>query len=287
MKYTNKFELPQTVFDAVVEQEKEHIGADYSVTQLKKGAAEIALTMLHKDELERDISDSLNTLLGSAVHSILASKGNQENAEVYMEYKLDDVVISGTADLLEDDCTTDYKTCASWKVIYKDFDDWSYQLRAYNFLRLIKTGKLVLKGKIISFIKDHSPTQAERDSSYPQTPIYPIDFTFTKEEILSIPDEWKAKIHDVNEIIKGNFIPCTEEERWHDPDKWALMKKGRISAVKLYDSEEEAKAACTDTNLYVEHRKGKDKKCDKYCDVGRCGFCPYYNETHTKEKENG
>ena len=285
MTYTNKLNLPQAFVDAVTEQEKEHQKADYSVTQLLKGSTEIALTMLHDNELVSDVSDNINVLFGSAVHSILEKHGGQD-AEVYMECDLNGHVISGKADLIESDLITDWKTCSSWKITFKDFTDWRKQLIAYSYLHWRNTNETITNGRIVALIKDWSPTSAERDRDYPQSPVAVLNFEWDWSEATELAVEFILKINKVEESIKtNNFPPCSEEDRWHEADKWALMKEGRQSALKLYDNEADAKEACNKPGLSVEHRRGKDKKCDKYCDVGRCGFCPYYNSTHKEVKD--
>jgi len=285
MTYTNKLNLPQAFVDAVMEQENEHHKADYSVTELLKGETEIALTMLHKNELEVDASDCINTLFGSAVHSILEKHGGQDT-EVYMECDLNGHILSGKADIIESDLITDWKTCSSWKITFKDFTDWRKQLMAYAYLHVMNTNEAITNGRIVALIKDWSPTNAERDSSYPQSPVAVLNFEWDWSEVTELANEFVNKINKVEESIKtNNFPPCSEEDRWHEADTWALMKKERKSAIKLYDNEEDAKSACNKPELYVEHRPGKDRKCDKYCDVGRCGFCPYYNSTHKEVKE--
>ena len=286
MTFTNRLDLPQAYVDAVVANEEEHVKADFSVTELLKGDTEIALNMLHGSELVCDVSDRFNTLLGSAIHSILEKFGGQES-EIYMVADIDGTLVSGTADRIDDDLITDWKSCASWKITYNDFDDWRKQLIAYAFLWWGHTRKTILNGRIIAFIKDWSPTQAERDKSYPQSPVVPINFKWTYEDMMEVPVKWSEKIDRIHSIInRMEFPPCSEEDRWHEPDKWALMKTGRKTAIKLYDSEKEADDACTENGMHVEYRPGNDKKCDRYCDVGRCGFCPHYNKTHKKENEN-
>ena len=54
-----------------------------------------------------------------------------------------------------------------------------------------------------------------------------------------------------------------------------MMKKGRKSAVRLLDSEEQAEAYVKDKNVkggYVEKREGENIRCDGYCSVRE--FCP-------------
>lgn len=65
---------------------------------------------------------------------------------------------------------------------------------------------------------------------------------------------------------------CTDEERWHKPDKWAVKKPGNKRALKLHDTREAAMAHAG-TTLEVEYRPGEDTKCLKYCSVAQ--FCDH------------
>ena len=70
MRWTNKFGLPQSIYDAVARDDYDH-GDAYSSTELIKDPCEILLSRRHFDELEEDISDSWYSVLGSAVHSVM------------------------------------------------------------------------------------------------------------------------------------------------------------------------------------------------------------------------
>jgi len=74
---------------------------------------------------------------------------------------------------------------------------------------------------------------------------------------------------------------CTDEERWFKPEKWAVMKKGRKRAVKLYDSPSEATLVAESLEPHqgqykVEHRKGEHTRCLYYCPVS--SFCLQFRE---------
>ena len=72
-------------------------------------------------------------------------------------------------------------------------------------------------------------------------------------------------------------------ERRASPDKRAVMKKGRKSAVRVLDSEEEAqKLAMDDKALYGEVRKGASKKCEGYCPCRE--FCGFYKEMNAEQE---
>lgn len=65
-------------------------------------------------------------------------------------------------------------------------------------------------------------------------------------------------------VIKGGVIvwtdddidPCTAEERWADGDKYAVMKNGRKTAVRVFDTQADADACAGElgNSHYVEHR---------------------------------
>jgi hypothetical protein len=69
------------------------------------------------------------------------------------------------------------------------------------------------------------------------------------------------------------------------------MKKGRKTAVRFFDAEEDAeqKAAELGTRRFVEKRLGESIRCQSYCLC--CDFCGFYQrnvkaaaETQTIEK---
>lgn len=290
MKITNKYNLPSALVNAV--EKHEHRKANFSVTQLLKGSTEIALEMKYPEKLEMDVSDMVNMLLGTAVHRLLEEQ-EEENVlnEFYMEVPIwGSLTVSGTADVIDKriEEISDYKTCSSWKIIYKDFDDWKEQGKGYCYLWFRLTGLLYRKFKIVAVIKDWSPTEAMRDSNYPQKPIITIRFEFTDAEIFGVAERWLIKIEDVlKKMLSEDYGCCSESERWAKASKWALMKEGRKSAIKLFDSEAEAnEAKGNDKNLYVEYRAGEDTKCIKYCVAGKCGLCEYRNSKGVKNENN-
>lgn len=279
MRVTNKMNLPTALVLAV--KKHEHNKANFSVTQLLKGSTEIALEMMYADKLEMDVSDMFNMLLGTAVHKLLEEQETEGVLnETYMTAPVfAGFTVSGVADVIDtlNKVIIDYKTCSSWKLIFKNFDDWREQIKGYLYLWYRMTGELYHEGRIVAVIKDFSQTDAERKADYPQKPIVSVPFTYTDAEIFGVAEKWEEKIIEVlQKLSSQDWGECSPEERWAKPSQYALMKKGRQSAVRLYDTEAEAEEAKgDDQNLYIEYRKGEDTKCDKYCVVGKCGFCPY------------
>jgi hypothetical protein len=86
------------------------------------------------------------------------------------------------------------------------------------------------------------------------------------------------------ELQDDNIPPCAPTERWDKPATYAVMKPGRKSAVKLFDSIQEAneRAAELGSTYFVENRQGESTKCRHYCLC--CRFCNHY-QAMTQEVE--
>lgn len=284
MKLTNELNLPQPFVDAAT-SDYQYTDKRYSVTSVLKGTREAILQRRHSEEIETDVSEMVWAIFGSAVHKILEQseetadqlKENWLSVEVQNGYEL-----SGIFDLYDDatGTVTDYKTATVWKFIYKEFDDWRTQCLAYVWL-LRKIGFNARRGEIVGMLKDHSKTKAKTDHTYPQHPVQRIVWNFTDKDLEEFERWLKAKFSEIEqaEKLSDDDLPlCSDVERWHKPDKYAVMKEGRKTAVKLYDSEEEANARveAEGKGFYVEHRKGEDSKCLNYCSA--CEFCSHYKE---------
>ena len=284
MKLTNELNLPQPFVDAAT-SDYQYTDKRYSVTSVLKGTREAILQRRHSEEIETDVSEMVWAIFGSAVHKILEQseetadqlKENWLSVEVQNGYEL-----SGIFDLYDDatGTVTDYKTATVWKFIYKEFDDWRTQCLAYVWL-LRKIGFNARRGEIVGMLKDHSKTKAKTDHTYLQHPVQRIGWNFTDKDLEEFERWLKAKFAEIEqaEKLSDDDLPlCSDVERWHKPDKYAVMKEGRKTAVKLYDSEEEANARveAEGKGFYVEHRKGEDSKCLNYCSA--CEFCSHYKE---------
>jgi hypothetical protein len=86
-------------------------------------------------------------------------------------------------------------------------------------------------------------------------------------------------IHEFsNPAYTDDTLPeCTDEELWRKGDKYAVMKPGRKTALKVFDELAMAKEYITTNNLNdctVEHRKGAVARCNPYCLVRK--WCNQY-----------
>jgi hypothetical protein len=285
MKITNKLGLPEA-FVQMAQSDYKPTPKRYSATALLKGVREVILERRHGDEIEQDVSDMIWLLFGTAVHSILErqAEGTAEFKETYVEMPVGDCKVSGRFDLYDADTQTitDYKTCSVWKVVKKDYEDWRKQLLIYAAI-MNYTGFPVKHGQIVAMMKDHSKSKAKFDSTYPQLPVQVIKFDFSKADFDQINAFIAMRIGEIREAetLPDNELPiCTPAERYNDGDKFAVMKKGRKTALRVLNSREEAEQWMQDNGGdFIQYRAGEDKKCKDYCSA--CQFCNYYRE-HVK-----
>lgn len=278
---TNKLNLPQA-FVKMAETDYIQEPNEYRVTQLLKGTREILLEKRH--EVTQDALDMIWLLFGTAVHSILErqEQGDDELKETRIKTQFGKYTLSGQFDLYNETTKTitDYKTCSVWKVVHKDYDDWRRQTLIYAY-KLRKQGFEVDKGQIVAIMKDHSKKDARFKPDYPNYPIHRITFDFSEKDFDDIEQFIKDKFAEIEkyEDKPDDELPiCTPKERYNKTDKYAVMKKGRKSALRVFDTQEEAEAwKAQNGGDSIEYRQGdQNTKCKDYCAVNE--FCSFYKE---------
>ena len=165
-----------------------------------------------------------------------------------------------------------------WKVQLGDFADWRLQGLAYAWL-LTKSGLAVNKCRFVALLKDHSKTKAKNDREYPQSPVFVYEFDVKPDDLAATERRITNKVAEIEAAYKladDEIAECSAAERWADGEKWAVMKNGRKSAVKLFDSEADADAFAGEmgNSHYVEHRPAVSRKCADYCQCK--DFCNFY-----------
>lgn len=277
MIITNRNGLPEAMVRAC-ETTAHNKPGNISATTLLKGVKEILLTNRHWDNMTDDVSDRIWAIFGTAVHSMLEHETPDTFAEEYTALKIGDYTVTGRIDCynMKDAVIEDYKTASTWKVIFKDFDDWYKQGMIYAYL-MRKNGFDVKRCRFIAMLKDWSKSKAKHDASYPDSPVYVHQFDVTEKGI----EEIEAFIVEKLNAIKlcesfgdDEITECTKDERWAKDDVYAVMKAGRKTAIKLYGNEDEAKMRAADENGYVEKREGVSTKCLEYCSC--CDYCNFY-----------
>ncbi len=283
MIITNNEGLPSAFYNACLRQ-YQRVEGTYSATEMLKGVPEILLMRRHEHEITQDCSDMVWLIWGTAVHAIMENHTKSPNvSEMELTAECYEIRLSGHIDLYDakNKKISDYKTCSVWKIIFHDYEDWRRQLLIYCWL-LRENGYECESGEIIALMKDHSKREAKNKPDYPQLPVKRIEFDFSDADLQEIEDFLAQKssvINVYNDIPDEKLPPCTESERWAKPTTYAVMKKGRKTALRVLDSMEDAQEWMQENGGdEIEVRQGADIKCVDYCLA--CQYCPYWQKTY-------
>jgi len=314
MKFTNKFNLPGCIADALQ-------GDNYdlkfkpsnimSVTDILKPPTEKVLLDRHKEELEEDVSERLWRIMGSAVHSVVeegSDKGERiaeerwyldlDTAEVFFLnwrmkpqgqkwYKEDARYISGRLDVYDgsEKALYDHKVMSAWSYILEDKKakpEHTAQLNLNGFAVRKGLGLDVEKLGVIAIFRDHGKKfKLEHGIEIPIKEI-PVPI-WTDERVLDFAAD-RYTVHMEARGIEDEKLPaCSPDDRWARPTTFAVKKPGRQSAVKagfVDRASAEDFAADQGPTYFVEERPGANGKCEEYCSA--CTWCTFWKTTYGK-----
>ena len=303
--FTNKHNAPIEIVRSLTNDPyHKGEGVDASVTELISSPRIRYLRNEFKDKIVVDVSDQIWSLLGQSVHTIL-ERANEHEKDVKTEERMFATVngwyISGQYDSLslDDKILRDYKVTSVWSVVNalkEGKKDWENQLNVLAWLYYVNYGEEINKLEIIAICRDWSKNQYMRSGGdYPPSPVatIPVNLWSTDEQLDYITERVKLhqSVQSIATITSGQkgLAPCTSEERWEKPTKYAVMKKGRKSALKLYDEKvdaelrieyekKQAEEKKQPVNIfYVEQRLGEPTRCvGNYCGVA--DFCEQYQK---------
>jgi hypothetical protein len=276
--------LPEQIVNAVKKDDYNNNGT-YSATTLLKDPKEIILFNRHKDEITEDVSEHVYSLLGTSVHYILekAEEGENQFKEERLYYKFGNDTISGKFDFydMEEEMLGDYKVTTVYKYLLGDNEHYRFQLLTYAYL-LRKNGFPCKGGRIYQIFRDWQRSKAKFDKSYPQKPVNVITFRFYDKDFTYIENEIQqrlANIHKYEDFADDEIPICSKENRWATDDKFAVMKKGRKSAMRILNSKEEAEEWMKNNGgEFIQERPAESRKCVDYCSC--CEFCNFWRENY-------
>lgn len=282
MQYTNEFDLPQPIVDAIVEDDYNRGECNISVTQLWKPPRIVRLENLHGSELRSDIIDNIWSLLGKAVHVILERAEREAITEKRLFIHREGWTISGKFDrlVLHQGKLSDYKVTSAWSVA-KDVreTDWEEQLNTYAHI-LREHNIEVKKLEVVAILRDWRKREAQSSPEYPkkQVEIVPLRL-WTKDEAEA---KICSRIH-LHQNAASSLPECTDSDRWKRGGSFAVLKEGRKRAVRVFDNFVDAEHWRVTQNdcgkMSVESRPPQFIRCESYCVVAP--FCSQWkNEPH-------
>lgn len=295
MKLSNRHGLPDTVVNLAKRDTYTRGAAKISVTELIGSPRIRILRNRHRDEIIVDVADQFWSLMGRAIHSVVEQGADKNHiAEERLFAEVNGWPISGGIDLqvvhrINDDEVEsevgDFKFTSAWAVMNPKAD-WERQTNCYAWLTERNKGWRVKRLFINAIVRDWSRHEAERNPAYPQAPMVVLNQRLWSPEEREAYIRERVLIHQDAERRAewGEDLPeCSDEERWFNPGKLAVVKDGRVRALKLFDANEReaAEAYAAENKARVEARPGENKRCEQHCQVR--DWC----EQYAKIKEEG
>jgi len=296
MRITNNSNLPAYWLRYAQQNQYDKGPAEVSVTGLLKPPRMSAMETNGSTPPTVDLADLMPSLLGNAWHEAMQNcMGSDAIIEKRFYMSHNKVLISGQVDYMAPDGNGgwelhDHKTTTGWGLVYSDFEpkqEWVEQLNLYVTL-LERNGYYpVSKITVGVMIRDWIPSKVGRDKNYPES----------MGSIMDIP-VWDKESRDmfldrvVGEYLaaKEELPECSPEQRWERGHKWQVKKEGRKSAIRNFDTFEEADEEMAtrqerhpDWNLYIEERPGHSVRCERYCPVAH--HCSQWTEIQKRNQE--
>jgi hypothetical protein len=310
VKIINDLGMPLHAFTAICLRQGrlEPPTLDYiGVTTLMGAPLPRYLNARYWHQLEVKASETMNAIQGQLGHLLFDKVETTTISKIPLQVEHDGFTIKGEADYYDPILFTlgDNKfkqvNSVTAQRISKD-DSLERQLNIYCWMAR-KMGYDVrhLQGDI--YINGWTVYKSYGDSAYPKAPYLKVPIPIWEESFTANYVSERLRVHNTRAIhmlrhlgthkiadldhweeegdeIMANLdaammmIPvCTDEERFAQPTKYAVMRDGQKKAVKLFDNPIDAEAFCGPKMSVVE-RKGGYMKCQFYC-AFRHGLCPH------------
>jgi len=282
MKITNKLGLPQPIIGAIETQQADYNRgkSDITVTQMIDPPQIVQLRKQHEDDLSEDAGDMLWSLMGTAMHKILEEADSTALVEERLYLDAEGWTLGGKFDrmvLLPEGVLQDYKFSSVWEYIFGLKPERIAQLNVLAELA-IHNGYDISSLEVVMLFRDWKPMDAKFKDGYPKSQIarIPVKLWSRAERQRYIRE--RIQLHQ--KADQGEIPHCTDEERWANNHKWAVMKRSRKSALKVCNSREEADEYMAERGLaeddvhYIEFRQGDYIRCQRYCPVA--SVCPQW-----------
>jgi hypothetical protein len=191
-------------------------------------------------------------------------------------------VISGTRDVMdhEEKKISDYKVTSAMSYMYPEpIKKWTAQMNVYKILSEAN-GEEVENLEVLAIFKDWKANDYKRlkGKGYPPNPIMEVPLDVAPRD--QMERYISQKVEDHKAADRGEPRECNEKERWKESDVYAVMPESGKKSLKNFNDKEyaqqylEAQQMKMKQKLYLEHRPGKNKRCENFCPVR--DVCPQY-----------
>lgn len=282
MRITNKHNLPPSIFNAIkyVAELYDNGGSNISASSINIPVRIYWLNKRYGEEVEVDATSLYRSFIGSCLHYFCEVAG-KDDPDLILEERyfttINGWVLSAQIDRYDkkEKELTDLKFPNIFSLNSDLKEDYIAQLNTQRYL--LHLHGLDVKGMNldVSAVDWYESRAIQKD--YPKCPSKTI-----KVKKWSLKDT-KKFIEDKISLLKSHEntpddeLPlCTDSDRWRDPTKYAVIKKGNKRATKIHDCQLEAEIHAKQIGGYVDERKGTDKRCIRCCPVS--SKCSYFKE---------
>lgn len=313
MRFVNDLNMPDHAFKAICLRQGriEPPKLDYiGVSALMGAPLPRYLHVRYWHQLEVKASETMNALQGQMGHLLFDKVETDTETEIHLKVEFEGTRIMGVADYYDPKLLTlgDAKfkqVNAVTATNIRGTKDLETQLNIYCWMaRRMGYDVQHLQGDI--YINGWTVYKAYGDSAYPKAPYLKMSIPIWEDAFTANYVRERLKVHDTKAIqnlrgmdvltvsqdyltvLDNNMIEipvCTDEERFMQPTKWAVMKEGRKTAVRVFDIKAQAlnmvNIGKDAKSLSITERKGGYMKCLWYCNVAK--FCPH-NKTLDKNE---
>ena len=287
---TNNLNLPAPLVAAILADDYDNGGADISVTSLIKPPRMVELERRHRDQIIEDASDRIWSLIGRIGHTILAAGAKANLVEHRLFMPVLGWTISGQVDILNGRTISDYKFTSVWSIKDGAKPEWEQQLNLYRLLAEENGIAGIKELEICAILRDWSKMEAKRDRNYPQSGVQMFRLPMWS------PAKAEGYLHErvkLHQNARVTLPECSPEDRWERPTRWAVMKEGRKSALRVLDDYSDAMSwvalngyispktislaeLVTKPGISIQERPGERVRCSSYCSVAP--FCQQYQD---------
>lgn len=243
------------------------------------------------DNLEVDAVENLDALEGSAMHAIMqwaAESMDTSNLIIERRWWADILgwKVSGQSDIiwLKERLLQDYKKCNKSVHTFGVKDEWEQQLNIYRWMASLQ-GVKIDRIQVVAWYKGWSRAELRRTADYPSSPIEILNVAVWPLDKVEAFVHERVRVHQAASVLATPDLPlCTEEERWQNKQRFAVMLKGNKKASAVFDTREEAlfyignkMAPGSVKDSYIEPRLSEPRRCTDWCPIRfHCEFGKKY-----------
>ena len=317
MRITNRYNLDAPFVRAL--EGGEHIKTgDISVTRLLAPLQQTILMKRYGGQVSMDASDSIWMFMGTIGHSILESFAEADalteemmaiwvhaddsitpipvaEAQELITEAHEGAIVSSKIDRYSGDGElVDWKLTKTWSHIFGSrLLEWTKQLSIYRAIMAAHGIEVADDAAhITEFLIDWQQGQTMK-KDYPERGVYkiPIKMWPVKQTNDWIVSHVKQYLHYLD-VPDEKLLPCSAEERWARPEKWAVYKNKTVKkASRLLGSEKEAYEYISEhlglmgAKPVVKFRRGISTRCERYCLVAP--WCAQRRAELEEDEKNG